>query len=94
MKSYYYDNIADDYHQKRKNPWPPLINYLQNQLFQNNEFKGLNLDIGCANGRHFSIFKKRENSIVGIDNSLEFLKIARDRIRNKTICCFNRVKSK
>jgi SAM-dependent methyltransferase len=39
-------------------------------------FQGISLDLGCANGRNFKILGNKPKKLVGIDNSLEFLKIA------------------
>ena len=36
--------------------------------------------MGCANGRHFSLLQNDRNRVIGMDNSLEFLRIARERI--------------
>ncbi|MFX1273447.1 MAG: class I SAM-dependent methyltransferase [Promethearchaeota archaeon] len=85
MKSNYYNKIADDYHQKRKKPWGPLENYISELNSQSYEFNGVNLDIGCANGRHFKLFKKKSNILIGIDNSFEFLKIANKILNDSTI---------
>ena len=81
MDGYYYNKIAEDYNLKRKKPWRPLENYLNFLKNEGHGFNGLNLDLGCANGRNFKIFKNDLNKLIGIDNSLEFLKIARDDLR-------------
>ena len=83
MKDNYYDDIALDYHLKRKYSWRPLEDYIQEQRNKGFEFYGLSLDIGCANGRHFKLFKKDINVLVGIDNSFEFLKIAVENVSNE-----------
>jgi len=76
-----WNKFAEDYHNKRKKPWNDLISFI-NKLRKNSyQFAGLNLDLGCANGRHFKIFKNDNNKIVGIDNSIEFLKIAQQKIK-------------
>jgi len=43
-------------------------------------FNGYNIDLGCANGRNFKIFLQFNIKLIGIDNSIEFLKISRNRI--------------
>jgi len=75
MKGHYYNDIAKDYHLKRKAPWKPLENFLIHLSQKNFTFKGFCIDLGCANGRNFKLFKKRNNKLIGIDHSLEFLKI-------------------
>lgn len=83
MKDNYYDDIAFDYHLKRKFSWRPLELYIQEQKNKGFEFHGLSLDLGCANGRHFNLFKNDFNVLVGIDLSFEFLKIAIENIKNR-----------
>ncbi|TFG29243.1 MAG: class I SAM-dependent methyltransferase [Promethearchaeota archaeon] len=83
MKNYSYNKIAYDYHLKRKKPWKPLqqfLDYLNNRGYK---FNGNCIDLGCGNGRNFKIFISFPDvKIIGIDNSLEFLKIARNRLQN------------
>ncbi|MHA1148900.1 MAG: class I SAM-dependent methyltransferase [Promethearchaeota archaeon] len=71
-----YDGFALDYHHKRRNPWAPFIEILDQLNSLGYVFKGLIVDLGCANGRHFKIIKNNENRIIGIDNSLQFLHIS------------------
>lgn len=81
MENYYYNKIAHDYHLKRSKPWNSLNHFL-NQLYKKGyRFKGITIDLGCANGRNFEIFKPQPNNkLIGIDNSLEFLYIARKNV--------------
>ncbi|TFG08254.1 MAG: class I SAM-dependent methyltransferase [Promethearchaeota archaeon] len=94
VDNFYYDHIAKDYDLKRKKPWKALQRfffYLENK---NYFFNGTCVDLGCGNGRHFEIFLSKANRIVGIDNSLEFLKIARDNLKREydlTKLEFNRI---
>jgi len=76
MEGYYYDNFALDYDLKRRKPWKPLENNISYLKERNYSFNGINLDLGCANGRNFKLFKNSRNKIVGIDNTIDFLKIA------------------
>jgi len=82
MKSYYYNQIATDYHLKRKKPWKPLENFLFYLKEKNFTFKGFCIDLGCANGRNFKIFKDTNNKLIGIDNSVGFLKIALENLKD------------
>jgi SAM-dependent methyltransferase len=82
MEGYYYDNIALDYDLKRKKPWKALesfVSYIEEKEYS---FNGINLDLGCANGRHFKLFKSSTNKIIGIDNSIDFLRIAHRNLRD------------
>ncbi len=80
MKSSIYDRIALDFSIKRKKPWKPLIPLMAFFSKKGFLFNGICLDLGCANGRHFKLFRTSTNRLIGIDNSLEFLKIARENL--------------
>lgn len=82
MENSVFDKIAEDYHLKRKKPWRPLeffIDFLKNKGIC---FRGNILDLGCANGRNFKIMSKPPNKLIGIDISLQLLKIANKNLRN------------
>ncbi|MHA1930955.1 MAG: class I SAM-dependent methyltransferase [Promethearchaeota archaeon] len=82
MEGNTFNQIAKDYHSKRRKPWKPLgffLNYLEKKRYN---FHGTSLDLGCANGRNFKILGTKPKKLVGIDSSLEFLKIARDDLKN------------
>ena len=85
MKLYYYDKIAKDYNLKRKKPWKPLQEFINYLSEQQNDFTGICLDLGCGNGRNFELFKKESNKLIGIDNSIELLKIAKENQENFTL---------
>ena len=68
--------FARDYHSKRKKPWRPLKDFLDHLKCNNNNFDGLILDLGCANARNFKILGDFPKKVVGIDISLELIKIA------------------
>lgn len=74
--------FALDYHSKRKNPWRPLKIFLDHLKNDGYTFKGVILDLGCANARNFKIIGDFPKKIIGIDNSLELLKIANDNLKN------------
>ena len=76
MKEYYFNDIAQDYHLKRRKPWNSFISFLQYLENKKYSFKGLNIDLGCGNGRHFHYLIKKSSALIGIDNSLELLKIS------------------
>ena len=82
MEGNIFDQIAKDYHSKRRKPWKPLeffFNYLKRKKYL---FRGMSLDLGCANGRNFKILGNYPKKLIGIDNSLEFLKLAQIGLKN------------
>jgi SAM-dependent methyltransferase len=82
MKNYSFNNIAKDYHSKRKKPWRPLQFFLQFLKNKGYPFRGKVLDLGCANGRNFKIMNKPPNKLIGIDISLNLLKIAKSNLKD------------
>jgi len=72
-----FNKIAQDYHLKRKNPWKPLERFLTELNERGYHFKGVCVDLGCGNGRNFQLLQNTHNHVLGIDNSIEFLKIAK-----------------
>ena len=82
MEGSNFTQIAHDYHMKRKKPWRPLeffIEFLENKGYY---FRGNVLDLGCANGRNFRIMSSPPSKLIGIDISLELLKIANSNLHN------------
>ncbi len=82
MEGNIFNQIAKDYHSKRRKPWRPLeffLNYLKKKDYL---FRGMVLDLGCANGRNFKILGNYPKKLLGIDISLEFLKIAQNDLNN------------
>ncbi len=77
-----YNLIARDYNIVRKKPWNHFEQFLDELRREHYAFDGVLLDLGCANGRHFKTFKSKTNKIVGLDNSMEFLKIAQENVRD------------
>lgn len=79
MKETCYDGFAKDYDNKRKNPWIPLKIFLEDLKENNYKFNGILIDLGCGNGRNLPLFINSNNTILGIDKSLKFLKLAKNR---------------
>jgi SAM-dependent methyltransferase len=82
MEGSNFNQIANDYHLKRKKPWRPLeffLNHLRNKSYT---FRGLNLDLGCASGRNFKLMYSPPNKLIGIDLSIELLKIAKSNLKD------------
>ncbi|MFW9874448.1 MAG: class I SAM-dependent methyltransferase [Candidatus Thorarchaeota archaeon] len=82
MEGNNYNQIAKDYHSKRRKPWRPLEFFLDFLKRKGYNFSGLGLDLGCANGRNFKILGTHPKKLIGIDISLEFINIARNDLRN------------
>ncbi|MFW9825378.1 MAG: class I SAM-dependent methyltransferase [Candidatus Thorarchaeota archaeon] len=82
MEGNTFDQIAKDYHSKRKKPWKPLEFFLEYLKKKRYGFHGICLDLGCANGRNFKILGVKPKKLIGIDFSLEFLKIAQNNLKN------------
>lgn len=76
-----FNHIAEDYHSKRKKPWRPLEFFLKHLKNRGYIFKGIILDLGCANGRNFELISTPPNKLIGIDLSFELLKIARSNLK-------------
>ena len=77
MNFIYEKELARDYDLKRKRPWSPLASFLNHVKPKYHPLEGRILDLGCGNGRNFELFGSEY--LIGIDNSLEFLKIAKER---------------
>jgi len=82
MEKELYNFLAKDYHKKRSKPWKDLEMFVKEIKEKEISFTGYNIDLGCANGRNFNMFLQPNNRLIGVDNSLEFLKIARDRLKS------------
>ena len=83
MEKNSYDFFALDYHNKRRYHWRELEIFLKELNQKNIIFNGYNLDLGCANGRNFNLFQQSNSKLVGIDNSKELLRLARQRLKDQ-----------
>ena len=81
MSKKIYDILALDYHKKRFYPWKDFKLFYDELIQKGVSFNGYNVDLGCANGRNFKIFLQSDIKLIGIDNSIEFLKISRSRLK-------------
>lgn len=84
MEGSNYNQIAKDYHMKRKKPWRPLEFFLNDLKDKGYTFNGKSLDLGCANGRNFNLINTPPNKLIGIDISLELIKIAYSNLKDKS----------
>ncbi len=75
-----YNEFAEDYNNKRNKPWKAFIEFFFYLKKREYRFHGTIIDLGCANGRHFTTIKNYRNRLIAIDNSKEFLKISKKRI--------------
>ena len=85
MQGFGFNQIANDYHLKRKKPWKPLelfLNYLKDKGYS---LIGESLDLGCANGRNFNILGTFPKKLVGLDISPDLVKIAFENLRNSSL---------
>ena len=80
MSKKIYDILAQDYHRKRFSKNKDLETFVKEIKEKEISFTGYNIDLGCANGRNFKVFLQSNIKLIGIDNSIEFLKISRNRI--------------
>lgn len=70
-----YDKFAQAFSDTRNYPWKEVSDFLEDL-----PKKSTVLDMGCGNGRHLIEAKKRGLNAVGIDISLNLLKIAKRKI--------------
>jgi SAM-dependent methyltransferase len=68
-----YDDIAAHFAKTRANPWPEVSSFLEGRSGR------LGLDLGCGNGRHAGPLTERVDHVVGLDASVELLRLARER---------------
>lgn len=83
MEKNSYDFFAKDYHNKRRHHWKDLEIFLRELGEKGIRFNGYNLDLGCANGRNFDLFLHSNSKLVGVDNSIELLRLARKRLEEQ-----------
>ncbi|MFX1353947.1 MAG: class I SAM-dependent methyltransferase [Promethearchaeota archaeon] len=77
-----YNFIANDYDLKRKKPWKDFAFFISYLQHKNYNFFGYICDLGCANGRNLEIFNRFSEKLIGIDNSIKLLEIAKKRFTN------------
>lgn len=82
---YAFERIARDWDRLREKPWPVLRKFFEKydylHLFQNDYL----LDLGCGNGRHSLLFSDKTNHVIGVDFSLNLLKIAKKKADQQNI---------
>jgi len=70
-----YNLIAEDFSRTRKEPWPEMKFLFADFLIPGERV----LDLGCGNGRWFSLFQEKNIDYVGIDSSEKLIEIAKAR---------------
>lgn len=68
-----YNEFAQSFSQKRKNPWPEIELLILKYLKENDKV----LDLGCGSGQYFSFFQKQKVQYFGLDFSEKLVEIAR-----------------
>ncbi|MFO8109993.1 MAG: class I SAM-dependent methyltransferase [Thermoplasmata archaeon] len=69
-----FDSIADHFDKTRNRPWKDVEEFI-------GAIEGDILDLGCGNGRHCSAAVEKDLRTVGLDASVELLKIAKQRCK-------------
>lgn len=74
-----FETIAQDWNRLREKPWPVIIDFLEKynglKLYTNEYL----LDLGCGNGRHTVLFSDKVGHAIGVDFSLNLLRIANNK---------------
>lgn len=74
----YYDKLAGEYDQRYQNPELAYMRSVEDEVLLK-EVGGIVLDIGCGTGRQSIFLANHGHRVVGIDISLEMIKIARSK---------------
>ena len=82
-----YNTIAKEFSNSRHYKWSWITDFYNDYIYcltENNSaiLKITGLDIGCGNGRNIENYQTENVNIIGIDNSIEFIKICKDKHLN------------
>ena len=72
-----FEEIASDWDRLRGNPWPVLLEFLENSDVKESFSSDYLLDLGCGNGRHMLFFADKSKRAIGVDFVTGLLEIAR-----------------
>ena len=72
--------IAKSFDSTRHKTWKPCMDFIES-LSEDS----IAIDIGCGNGRHLIPCAKRCSKVIGLDVSIEMLKILQDKIEKKKL---------
>ena len=75
-----WERIAKSFDKTRRKPWSKCIEFIDSM-----EKKGLFLDIGCGNGRHLIPAARKNELVIGIDFSMNMLRVCRNNLENSEI---------
>ena len=76
-----YNKIANEFSASRHYKWPWITEFYRDYVYKSSN--PLCLDIGCGNGRNIKEYQTDNCSIIGIDNSSEFINIC----QNQNLTC-------
>jgi 2-polyprenyl-3-methyl-5-hydroxy-6-metoxy-1,4-benzoquinol methylase len=76
----YYEDLANEYDNRFNNQRLDYMRSVENKALLENLKRGLILDIGCGTGEQTILLAKNGYTVIGMDISMEMIKIANDRI--------------
>ena len=74
-----YDKIAKEFSDTRHYKWPLVSDFINRFTLKTEIAKNNILDIGCGNGRNIEYYSSNKNKIIGLDNSIEFVKLCKSK---------------
>lgn len=89
----YYNYLAKDYNLKRQKPWKALKDFFKYINIDSFNASHICLDIGCGNGRNFPLLTSISSYIIGLDNSIELLKLAKKNVATQMKNYSKKIKS-
>ncbi len=79
----YYDKFSKKYDLQRDSAYYQMIEQIEKSIIKKHlREKGLVLDLACGSGRFVALLQKKERTIVGVDISMDMLKIAKEKNNN------------
>jgi ubiquinone/menaquinone biosynthesis C-methylase UbiE len=75
-----FEAIAEHFDVTRYKPWPESVEYVESL-----KGKGRVLDIGCGNGRNMILPRRLGHEVVGVDFSMNLLRIAREKLNMREL---------
>ncbi|MFQ5885340.1 MAG: class I SAM-dependent methyltransferase [Thermoplasmata archaeon] len=75
-----FEAIANHFDRTRYRPWPETIAFVDSLPPQSRV-----LDIGCGNGRNSLLLGREGHKVIGVDFSLNLLRIAKDKMTRKSL---------